>query len=460
MFPYNIPPRAVGAEIRYERKRFSVYPLFIASGEEVVDNHTNPKAQRNRSLSKKIAVMMILAGVLVNAAPAYPEDAALRAKADAYEDRLRPWHVPGMGGVVQVVYDSLDLTNVLFYKGQGDSTFHTSMYLAAESFRYAVTGAADAQANAIAAVHTLQQHLLVTQTTGYISRYVGPIDVPYMLDYTGSDLVRYGQGLYLGKFWLGNTSSDQYVGWFFGMGVAYDLLDDQPTRDLIRSMVTEVIDKLRTHLWLIMDENGAPSPSAPNIDGAERMAFLLVAANVTGDPFYQQLYEQEFEAGKPMYPFWSFSYFNKYTDYFAFNLKHVNHYSMFRYEMDPDRRQFYLDNFSRDLVEWTHNAWFDYVWLHMIDANPDLDDVDAILADDLNTLTLFPSPPHGDSHKDIPLLAIDPVSQVFVDIQNALGLQDLLGFELQTKEPHEIQNRCNVEFLWQRKPYLRHQQET
>ncbi|MCZ7583449.1 MAG: hypothetical protein M5R36_09015 [Deltaproteobacteria bacterium] len=357
-------------------------------------------------------MLVAAAALAVFAGTALAEDAALRGRADAYLTALRAAHIPGDGGIVQVVYETPALENVLFYKGQGDSTMWTSTYLAAECFRYAVTGDPDAKANAIEAVHVLENHLRVTQTTGYIGRYVGPIDTPFILDYLTSDELRWGEGEYLGKFWLSNGSSDQYIGWFFGLGVAYDLIDDGPTRDLIRSMVREVIDELRDNFWLIITDTGWPSTAAPNIGGGERMAFLLTAAHVIDEPEYWTLYEQEFEAGKDLFPFQSIAFFNKYTEYFAFNLRHLNYYAIFNYETDPERRAFYLeiyDRMVRSLVRGTHNAWFDFIYLTMTDGAPADDDPQQMIDDALHALSVFPDPPNTDTHRDIPPAADRPV---------------------------------------------------
>jgi len=393
-------------------------------------------------------------------AVAAADDPALLAKAQAYEAWLRTHHVPGYGGVVNVVFETPELQNVLLYRGQGDSTMWTATYCAAESFRYAVTGEIEAKDNAVAAVHTLRDHLRVTQTPGYIGRYVGPVSDPaFWLDYVDSDLLRYGEGAWLGTFYLSNSSSDQYVGWFHGLAVAYDLIDDAPLRALIREMVAEVIDALEAHRWLILNEEGLPTTAAPGIDGSERLTFCLIAAHILDEQYYWDLYAEQFEDAKPTLPFKSIAFWSKYTEYFANNLRHQNHYNLFRLETDPERLAFYWDVFNKRIrrwSEWTHNVYYDFVYLSGCERGLPCAEAYEIMTDAVESLTAFQEPPNRESHVDCPLLPVDPLSATLVELAELLGLSDLLDFELQTAEPHEIADRCRVDFLWQRTPYHRY----
>ncbi len=405
----------------------------------------------------KYILIAIAFMISVNFAPsfAFGQNSYLLEKAMKYERNIRQRHVPGYGGIVHSVYETGNLENLFIYMAQGDSTMWTSTYLAAESFRYAVTGSKEAMENAIAAIQTLHDHKEVTGTVGYIGRYVGPIETPFIFDYLGSPILRYGQGQWAGTFWLGNSSSDQHIGYFFGMGIAYDLLDDEPTRELVKSDLKEVFDRLRINNWLIRDENGLPTTAAPKISGSERMAFCLIMAHIMDSEQYWDIYEKEFVAQKGAYKLNSISFFNKYTEYFAYNLRHDNYFSIFKHEPDPDRRAFFWEVFNEQIrphVAGTHNVWFDQVYLLACDAVNDCSERQKIIDDGIKSLTDFPSWPNRDIHVDCPALPIDPISEFLVDLQELLGLEDILGFELITKEPHEIKNRCRRGFLWQRSP--------
>ncbi len=409
-------------------------------------------------MRKRTLVLFLLGAVAIAfAAPvSADEDPALLQRAIDYETWLRDHHVPGYGGIVQIMFETEDLEKVLYYRGQGDSTMWTATYCAAESFRYAVTGDEDAKQNAIAAVETLRDHLRVTQTTGYIGRYVGPVNDPaYWLEYAGSDLLEYGTGPWLGTFYLSNSSSDQYVGWWHGLALAYDFIDDAPTRALIREMVKEVIDKLRNSAWLILNEEGLPTTAAPMIDGQKRLVFCLIAAHILDTAEYWDLYAEQFEKLAPTLPLTSIAFFNRYTEYFANNLRHQIDLNLFRLDDDPERLAVYWDLFSkqRRLVEWTHNVYFDYVYLIACEKMGQCAEAKEIMEDDLHSLTVFQDPPNREIHINCPQLPVDPVSVFLTDLAESLGLNDLLGFAYQAEGAQEITDRCRVEYLWQRTPH-------
>ncbi|NLH50897.1 MAG: hypothetical protein GX444_20160 [Myxococcales bacterium] len=387
------------------------------------------------------------------------DDPALLAKAQAYDTGVRDRHVPGYGGIVQALYETEDLQTILMYRGQGDSTMWTSTYGASQAFRYAVTGDADAKANAIAAVQTLNDHLRVTQTTGYVGRYVGPVSDPaFWLDYAGSEILLYGSGLWLGTFYLSNSSSDQYDGFFHGLSVIYDLVDDAPTRALIKSMIKEVIDKLRASYWFILNEDGLPTTAAPQIDGTERIAFALIAAHILDTEEYWNLYAQVYEEEKPGLPLSAISFFNKYTEYFANNLRHQNFYTLFTMDPDDERVAYFFRVFMdkvRPWVENTHNVYFDWVYLTACQRLDRCRGSQAIMEDGVAMLGQFTEPPNREIHIDPPAAAVDPISQWLVDFQSTLPdwLGDLLDFQLQAKEAYPVEYRCRQEYLWQRSPF-------
>ena len=58
---------------------------------------------------------------------------------------------------------------------------------------------------------------------------------------------------------MGNTSRDQYSGVFFGLGAAYDLVDNEAFRGSIRTLVTQLLEFLLKHLWTVVMPGGALS---------------------------------------------------------------------------------------------------------------------------------------------------------------------------------------------------------
>jgi len=52
---------------------------------------------------------------------------------------------------------------------------------------------------------------------------------------------------------------DQYSGVFFGLGAAYDLVDNEAFRSSIRTLVTQLLEFLLKHLWTVVMPGGALS---------------------------------------------------------------------------------------------------------------------------------------------------------------------------------------------------------
>jgi hypothetical protein len=131
---------------------------------------------------------------------------------------------------------------------------YTGMYLAMESFRYAVTKDPSAQANARRAFHALRFLQLVTDTPGFVARTVIPADWKSMNDpnrvYTDAEWAdehvrdprhkRVLERWRLSKdgkwLWKGDTSSDEITGHFYGYLFFYDLAADEQDKHRCASM--------------------------------------------------------------------------------------------------------------------------------------------------------------------------------------------------------------------------------
>ncbi len=214
---------------------------------------------------------------------------ALEERAMAYEAWFNEFHVSPYGGSGYAYFEEPDSYEIKGYSF-GDSTIWTGAYLAAEAFRYAVTGSSTAKANAIRTVHALDTHLKITQVPGFIARFGGPDAPPWNAHYVGHDRYVQGTGEWEGSFWINNTSRDQYTGWFFGMALAYDLIDDEPTREMIRGDVQEVIDDIQRDGYQIIGENGLPTDAGPKVIAIMRLCWHLVAAHVLDNETYRDRY--------------------------------------------------------------------------------------------------------------------------------------------------------------------------
>src|SRR5262245_305373 len=152
-------------------------------------------------------------------------------------NNIRERHMP-FGIVVDPIFASPESDEIVSYTHCGDAGIWTGHYLAAEAFRYNVTGSTEALDNVKAALGGIASLLNVTGTN-LLARCLVPMDSPYAEAIIQEEA---HNGVYLntthGFYWIGNTSRDQYSGVFFGLGVAYDLVDDPQVRASIAPLVT------------------------------------------------------------------------------------------------------------------------------------------------------------------------------------------------------------------------------
>ena len=185
--------------------------------------------------------------------------AAVASEADAIaiSQNIRARHMP-FGIIVDPIFASPDSEQIVSYTHCGDSAIWTGHFLAAEAFRYNVTGSAEALDNVKAAMGGITSLLDVTGTNLLARCYI-PMNSAYAQAITQEEGPH---GVYQnpnGYYWIGNTSRDQYAGVFFGLAMAYDLVDDVQVRTAIVPLVTRLLDFLRGHNWSVTMPNGAIS---------------------------------------------------------------------------------------------------------------------------------------------------------------------------------------------------------
>lgn len=177
--------------------------------------------------------------------------ASMHDRARSYAEWL---HRDGMafGGVGNARYtDAPTYSAVDHLGGLGDSAIWTGTYLAAEALRLKATGAADARRNVLALVETLHLWFNVSGDPGMLARFVAPSNQPHPAELGDLDCsatrchcgVSYGGGQY---DYIGHISRDQYQGVMLGYALAYEALGDtdEPTRELIRQDVVELVQEL------------------------------------------------------------------------------------------------------------------------------------------------------------------------------------------------------------------------
>lgn len=244
----------------------------------------------------------------------------LADKAAYFDQLVRSRHVRPPGMVEKCLLKTPgDLSTYADMDTDNDGSY-TGMYVAAESFRYAVTGADDARKNAAESLRALEFLHNVTETGGFFARTVVPSNWEQMADmnqkYTPveiaerrSDEARFkpvevrwrpsSDGKWL---WKGDTSSDEVTGHYYTFGVYHDLVADETEKKRIAKLAAQLTDYIIAGGYVLRDQDGEAtrwgvwSPEKLNhdpnwrldrgINSVEILSFLLTAHHLTGDKKY------------------------------------------------------------------------------------------------------------------------------------------------------------------------------
>lgn len=249
----------------------------------------------------------------------------LEQKAAYFLEMLRDRHIrpPGLVGPA-VLLKQGDLTQSFIEDDDNDGE-HTGMYLAMESFRYAVTKDPQARENAKAAFQALVVLQQATGTQHFIARSVLPIGTPPRHEgdrtFTPEEIadskrtdprekiiekrwIPTADGKWL---WKRDASSDEVDGHLFGYLHYYDLAADEAEKRRVADQVDRIVGGIIDNGYVLQDVDGKAtrwgvwSPERLNEDAnwneerpgnsTEILAYLGVAFHMTGKPRYREAAE-------------------------------------------------------------------------------------------------------------------------------------------------------------------------
>jgi hypothetical protein len=396
-----------------------------------------------------------------------PAAGDLRAKAEAFDLWHLENHQPYYGGSADVRFEDETHQVVIAYGGWGDSCIWSGTYLASQAMRYWVTNDEQARENVLRMVGTLDGFLHVTGRPGFIARYWAPQE---SLMYQGDDWCddpnqdrchHWEDGEFAGDFWWGETSRDQYTGWFFGMALAYDLVDDATMRETIRDDVAEVLDELIANHWWILDEAGEPTDAAPNIMLPFRLSWLTTGYHVTGEErFKVELQKYLLNEKRTALRLSSIAFLNRYAQYYGNNLAHTNWFHILRLGAvyySADDYAFMRDLFEQQVHTFTrlsHNPWFNGVFMTQGAYEPQRDDpyFDQLVLD----LADFPDAPNVAYYlPERTGFEMDQLSVFLNDLQEQFPwLEELVGeINPQAKDAFPVPEQCSSGFMFQKNPF-------
>lgn len=366
--------------------------------------------------------------------------AATQTDADAISANIRALHMP-YGTLADPGFASADATSpgyatVVSYNRTGDAAIWTGHYLAAESYRYAVTQSADALDAVRNALNGVQSLVDVTSPLDpdVLARSWVPQSSPYLGKITTDEghnglyaSVYNGQPVY----WIGNTSRDQYAGVFFGLAVTYDLVPDAAVRAQAAALVTRLLDYLVAHAWSVQMPDG--SYSTTFLGRPDQQLTLLQIGRRVNPAKYAALYTAFATANASLVvaPIRA-ECSDTYGSYYKFNLDYIGLFDLVRLEpASSPYLPFYSTAYSqlRQCTAKHQNAHFNMIDRALRGPNGRRD------SDTRNFLGLWLQRSRRDYFTDVS------------DRYAACGTNKACDIVA-------VNDRPNTDFLWQRSPQL------
>ena len=236
----------------------------------------------------------------------------------------------------------------------------TAMYVAAECFRYRVTGEPDARENARAGMQAIMRLEAITGIPGFPARSfikVGADVQPKDGEWHDTPDKAWR--------WKGDTSSDEIVGHYFVYPIYYDLAADEAEKPALRG----AIDRITTHIldndYQLIDLDGKrtrwgwwgpeaiwENPNETGLRALHMLAHLRVALHLAGDAQHRARYQAAYDTlvnthkyhwltrnQKIMVP----GHINHSDDELAF----LSFYPLLRYKTEPKLLEVYKQSLER-----------------------------------------------------------------------------------------------------------------
>jgi hypothetical protein len=236
----------------------------------------------------------------------------------------------------------------------------TAMYVAAEAFRYKVTGAAQARENARRGMQAIMRLEAITGRPGFPARSFIRVGVDAQPKDGEWHDTPDGQWR-----WKGDTSSDEIVGHYFVYPIYFDLVADEGEKPALRAAIERITTHILDNGYQLIDMDGertrwgwwAPDliwedPDETGLRALHLLSHLRVALHMAADSArrarvqaaYDDLitphrYHLLVRNQKVMVP----GHINHSDDELAF----LSYYPLLRYESDPKLLEVYRDSLER-----------------------------------------------------------------------------------------------------------------
>jgi hypothetical protein len=307
------------------------------------------------------------------------EPYTLLKKAAYYERHLEEWGQKRLGLVHKLEWDE-GLKEFVREAGDNDGGY-SGDYLAAESYRYAVTHDPAARREATNTFHALCWLRTLTGIPGFPARSV------WVKGERGHKSAQ-GSGGYPAEWhtsadarfeWKGDTSSDELCSHFYAVARFLELAAEGDEVRLGREHIAAMASHLIDHGWRLIDVDGQPTRWGRwdpdyfltdeghydrGLQCLELLSFMKTAETLTGDPKFAAAGRRLIELGYPGY-----TIRQRQTQppedvaHFEDELACWSYFNLFAYEKDADLRSIYRRSFARtyETIRVEMQPWFNYV---------------------------------------------------------------------------------------------------
>ena len=278
-------------------------------------------------------------------------------KTEYFEQRIAARH-NRYGFVTSCHLETPGDANSFVYEASDNDGLWTALYVAAESFCYAVTKDPKARQRAQRSLKALMALEEKTTIEGFPARAIVRKGEERVLQSHG-EWHESPDGEWL---WKGDTSSDEIDGHLFAYGIYYALAADAHEKEQIANVVGRIMGYIVDHDFLLIDVDGEPtrwgvwSPRYLNgpwkdqqgLNSLEILAHLKTAYHITGNSKFQDAYqylvrEHHYALNTIDQKIMPPGIVNHSDDELAF----LAYYTLLTYEKDPDLRALYLLSLER-----------------------------------------------------------------------------------------------------------------
>jgi uncharacterized protein (TIGR03437 family) len=295
----------------------------------------------SRCVPSRTLIAIVSLGVII------PKARPSEADALAISANIRARHMP-FGAILDPIYASTTNNDqIVGYTRCGDSALWTGAYLAAEAFRYKVTQSAAALDNVKTALAGLKGLAGVTGDNR-LARCMVLASSPFA---AGIQSEEAHNTIHQASpwIWVDNTSRDQVVGAFFGLGAAYDLVDDATVKAGIGDLAERLSGFVARHQWSPNDDISNTFLLRPE----ELQMLIQVTRHVNpASTISRPFLVPPVNAGVLVDILSN-------SSYFKFNLDFMTFYNLVRLQANDDNKAAY--KIVRDYTATHQNAFFDIV---------------------------------------------------------------------------------------------------